>query len=54
MANALAKLAKDLACIDDEFIFIKVQNFHRVARISVDLIESFTHVGEVVIKNKDS
>lgn len=49
VVNALAELAKELACPTDEFIFIIVLNQHILAYINIELIGKGTLEGELSI-----
>lgn len=54
MANALAKLAKELICFDNKYIFIEVKKFYILTLISLDFNDFDSPVGELAIIKYDS
>lgn len=47
MANALAKLTKELEYLSDEPLLIEVCNFHLLAYIDIELVNSCTLKDEI-------
>ena len=53
MADVLARLAKELACPDDESISIEVQNRHVLAPLDLEFLEAHPLESEVALAEED-
>lgn len=53
MVDALANLAKELACPNNKPLFMLVENLYVLAHISLEFIKSMTYEGEVATLEVD-